>query len=57
MIKEAIIIGGFVFYIFVINALVADIRMSVFIQAKRISTNPSSESSMTTRTASSLSNK
>ena len=54
MIKEGIIVGGFVFYIFVINSLIKDISISISIQDKRISTNLSLESLMMIKTALSL---
>lgn len=55
MIKEAILVGGIAFYVFVISTIVADIRtISPLIQVTRTSTSPSSGSSTTTMTASSL---
>ena len=57
MIKEAIIIGGLVFYSFVITTLVRDISTSTNTQEKKTSPNPSSESSTTMKTESSPSKK
>lgn len=50
MIKEAILVGGVVFYAFVITSIVSDIRTSFPTQAMRTSPNPSSESLTMMRT-------
>jgi hypothetical protein len=57
MIKGAIIVGGLVFYAFVITTLIRDISTHLTIQEIKISPNPSSGSSIMTKTASSPSRK
>ena len=57
MIKEGIIIAGFVFYAFVISTLVRDIRNQLLTQERKTSLNLSSGSSTTMKMVSSLSNK
>lgn len=53
MIKEAILVGGIVFYAFVITTLVRDIRNLSLTQVTKTSLNPSLESLITMRTESS----
>lgn len=57
MIKGAIIVGGLVFYAFVITTLIRDISNHLTIQEIKTSPNPSSGSSIMTKTESSPSKK
>ncbi len=57
MIKEGIIIGGLVFYTFVITTLIGDIRTKYNTKARKTLPSPSSESSTTTMTEYSRSRK